>query len=245
MQARKRFFSGRETSLSLGIKDFSANETVLEVTEGRVGFGTTQAAYQLTVNGNMQLHNALYDYTNSPGEQGLTLISTGSSVAWGTPEITFGGITIQEEGVTVGSAGSVQTLNFVGDSVTADSFLGIATITVDPFDPVGDNTYVQFNANGEIWCVGEAEGYHIGAVSSESLAKDRAEDCIAEFYYQSRYYYLCKHHGLLLATCAELTEVLLLVLRSLVAKCLRRNNFNVGSNRLNAPILSLPKKVSG
>jgi GT2 family glycosyltransferase len=101
------------------------------------------------------------------------------------------------------------------------------------------------NANGEIWCVGEAEGYHIGAVSSESLAKDRAEDCIAEFYYQSRYYYLCKHHGLLLATCAELTEVLLLVLRSLVAKCLRRNNFNVGSNRLNAPILSLPKKVSG
>jgi hypothetical protein len=155
MQARKRFFSGRETSLSLGIKDFSANETVLEVTEGRVGFGTTQAAYQLTVNGNMQLHNALYDYTNSPGEQGLTLISTGSSVAWGTPEITFGGITIQEEGVTVGSAGSVQTLNFVGDSVTADSFLGIATITVDPFDPVGDNTYVQFNDNGEF---GGAEG---------------------------------------------------------------------------------------
>jgi len=155
MQARKRFFSGRETSLSLGIKDFSANETVLEVTEGRVGFGTTQAAYQLTVNGNMQLHNALYDYRNLPGEQGLSLISTGSSVVWGTPEITFGGITIQEEGVTVGSAGSVQTLNFVGDSVTADSFLGIATITVDPFDPVGDNTYVQFNDNGSF---GGAEG---------------------------------------------------------------------------------------
>ena len=155
MQARKRFFSGRETSLSLGIKDFSANETVLEVTEGRVGFGTTQAAYQLTVNGNMQLHNALYDYRNLPGEQGLSLISTGSSVVWGTPEITFGGITIQEEGVTVGSAGSVQTLNFVGDSVTADSFLGIATITVDPFDPVGENSYVQFNDNGNF---GGAEG---------------------------------------------------------------------------------------
>ena len=155
MQARQRFFSGRETSLSLGIKDFSANETVLEVTEGRVGFGTTQAAYQLTVNGDMQLHNALYDYTNSPGDQGLTLISTGSSVAWGTPEITFGGITVQEEGVTVGSAGSVQTINFVGESVTADSFLGIATITVDPFDPAGENTYVQFNDNGSF---GGAEG---------------------------------------------------------------------------------------
>ena len=148
MQARKRFFSGRETSLSLGIKDFSASDTVLEVTEGRVGFGTTSAAYQLTVNGNMQLHNALYDYTNNPGEQGLSLISTGSSIVWGTPEITFGGITVQEEGVTVGTAGSVQTLNFVGQSIEAQAFLGIATITVDPFDPAGENTYVQFNDNG-------------------------------------------------------------------------------------------------
>lgn len=155
MQARKRFFSGRETSLSLGIKDFSANDTVLEVTEGRVGFGTTQAAYQLTVNGSMQLHNALYDYKNLPGEQGLSLISTGSSVVWGTPEITFGGITVQEEGVTVGTAGSVQTLNFVGQSIEAQAFLGIATITVDPFDPAGENTYVQFNDNGSF---GGADG---------------------------------------------------------------------------------------
>ena len=148
MQARKRFFSGRETSLSLGIKDFSANDTVLEVTEGRVGFGTTSAAYQLTVNGSMQLHNALYDYKNEPGTQGLSLISTGSSVVWGTPEITFGGITVQEEGVTVGTAGSVQTLNFVGQSIEATAFQGIATVTVDPFDPAGENTYVQFNDNG-------------------------------------------------------------------------------------------------
>lgn len=155
MPSRRRFLSGRETELSLGIQNFSGSRTVLEVTEGRVGFGTTQAAYQLTVNGDMQLQNAFYDYQNSPGEQGLTLISTGSSVVWGTPEITFGGITVQEEGVTVGTAGSVQTLNFVGDSVTADSFLGIATITVDPFDPAGENTYVQFNDNGTF---GGAEG---------------------------------------------------------------------------------------
>lgn len=148
MQARKRFFSGRETSLSLGIEDFSGNDTVLEVTEGRVGFGTTQAAYQLTVNGSMQLHNALYDYQNQPGVQGLSLISTGSSVVWGTPEISFGGITIQEEGVVVGTAGSIQTLNFVGQSIEATAFQGIGTITVDPFDPAGDNTNVQFNDNG-------------------------------------------------------------------------------------------------
>lgn len=146
--ARKRYLSGRETELSLGVKNYSGTNTVLEVTEGRVGFGTTQAAYTLTVNGDMQLHNALYDYKNEPGIQGLSLISTGSSVVWGTPEITFGGITVQEEGVTVGTAGSVQTLNFVGQSIEAAAFLGIATITVDPFDPAGENTYVQFNDNG-------------------------------------------------------------------------------------------------
>lgn len=155
MPSRRTFQSGRESELKVGIPNFSGSRTVLEVTEGRVGFGTTQAAYQLTVNGDMQLHNALYDYQNQPGEQGLTLISTGSSVVWGTPEITFGGITVQEEGVTVGTAGSVQTLNFIGDSVTADAFLGIATITVDPFDPAGENTYVQFNDNGQF---GGAEG---------------------------------------------------------------------------------------
>lgn len=155
MPSRRTFQSGRESELKIGIPNFSGSRTVLEVTEGRVGFGTTQAAYQLTVNGDMQLHNALYDYKNLPGEQGLSLISTGSSVVWGTPEITFGGITVQEEGVTVGTAGSVQTLNFIGDSVTADAFLGIATITVDPFDPAGENTYVQFNDNGQF---GGAEG---------------------------------------------------------------------------------------
>lgn len=153
--SRRRYLSGRETELSLGVPNFSGSNTVLEVTEGRVGFGTTQAAYQLTVNGDMQLHNAFYDYQNSPGEQGLTLISTGSSVVWGTPEITFGGITVQEEGVTVGTAGSVQTLNFVGQSIEATAFLGIATITVDPFDPAGENTYVQFNDNGNF---GGSEG---------------------------------------------------------------------------------------
>jgi len=99
------------------------------------------------------------------------------------------------------------------------------------------------DAGGEIWCVGEAEGYHIGAVSSENLEVNRIEKCIADFYYPSRYYYLWKHHGFLLATFAELTEVTLLVLRGLVARCLRRSSFKVGLNRLRAPILRLPKKA--
>jgi hypothetical protein len=155
MPSRRRFTSGRETELALGIPNFSATNTVLEVTEGRVGFGTTSAYHQLTVNGDVQIQNELYDFTGSPGEAGLSLVSTGASVRWGTPEIVFGGITIQEEGVVVGTAGSVQTVNFVGQSVEATAFQGIATVTVDPFDPSGEDTYVQFNDNNNF---GGAEG---------------------------------------------------------------------------------------
>jgi len=155
MASRRRYQSGRETQLALGVPNFSGSKTVLEVTEGRVGIGTTQASKRLTVNGNMQLHAELYDYTNSSGVQGNSLISTGSSVVWGKPKSDFGGITVQEEGVTVGTSGSVTTLNFVGDAVTADAVTGVATITVDPFDPLGENTYVQFNDNGNF---GGAEG---------------------------------------------------------------------------------------
>ena len=100
------------------------------------------------------------------------------------------------------------------------------------------------DTGAEIWCVGEAEGHHIGGVSSDSLAINRIGDCIAEFYYQSRYYYLWKHHGFLLATLSELSEVTLLILRGLFARCLNRGCFNVGANRLRAPILSLPRRVS-
>jgi hypothetical protein len=146
--SRRRYLSGRETELKLGVEGWTGNKVALEVTEGRVGFGTTTAYHQLTVNGDMQLQNALYGYDGKSGVNGQSLISTGSSIFWGQPEITFGGITVQEEGVTVGSAGSVQTVNFVGSSIEATAFGAIATVTVDPFQPAGNNTEVQFNDNG-------------------------------------------------------------------------------------------------
>lgn len=146
--ARRRYQSGRESELKLGIKGWTGNKVALEVTEGRVGFGTTTAYHQLTVNGDMQLQEALYGYDGKSGISGQSLISTGSSIFWGEPQITFGGITVQEEGVTVGTAGSVQTVNFVGQSIEAVAFGAIATVTVDPFEPAGNNTEVQFNDNG-------------------------------------------------------------------------------------------------
>ena len=54
------------------------------------------------------------------------------------------GITIQEEGSNVGTAGSISTINFVGNDVTADATAnqGICTVTVDS-NIAGINTLTQ------------------------------------------------------------------------------------------------------
>tara|TARA_B100001094_G_scaffold292753_1_gene312179 strand:+ start:1974 stop:4118 length:2145 start_codon:yes stop_codon:yes gene_type:complete len=148
--SRRRYFSGRETELKLGVAGYTGTGVALEVTEGRVGLGTTTAYHQLTINGDMQLQNELYGFDGKSGNDGESLISTGSSVFWGQPVVQFAGITVEEEGVTVGGLSSIKTLNFVGQSIlaTADGTGGIATITVDDFTPSGENTNVQFNDNG-------------------------------------------------------------------------------------------------
>lgn len=146
---RRTFLTGRETELKVGVSQYSENRTSLEVT-GRVGIGTTNASCDLDVVGNAQFHNELRDFTNTMGANRSVLTSTGSSVYWDSafdPNALLG-ITVQEEGFTVGAAGSIQTLNFVGSNITADGFLGIATITVDPFEPSGDNYQIQYNQDG-------------------------------------------------------------------------------------------------
>ena len=147
--SRRTFLTGRETELKVGVSQYSENRTSLEVT-GRVGVGTTNASCELDVVGNAQFHNEVRDYTNSMGAPRSVLTSTGSSVFWDDafdPNALLG-ITVQEEGIPVGAAGSIQTLNFVGSQVTAEGFLGIATITVDPFEPAGDNYQIQYNQDG-------------------------------------------------------------------------------------------------
>lgn len=147
--ARRTFLTGRETELKIGVSQFSEDKTSLEVI-GRVGLGTTNASCELDVIGNAQFHNEVRDYLNVMGPNRSVLTSTGSSVVWDSafdPNALLG-ITVQEEGITVGAAGSIQTINFVGSNVTAEGFLGIATVTVDPFEPTGDNYQVQFNQDG-------------------------------------------------------------------------------------------------
>ena len=147
--ARRTFLTGRETELKVGVSQFSEDKTSLEVT-GRIGVGTTNATCELDVFGDVQFRGELRDYTSVMGAPRSVLTSTGSSIFWDDafdPNALLG-ITVQEEGFTVGAAGSIQTLNFVGSNVTAEGFAGIATITVDPFEPSGDNYQVQFNQDG-------------------------------------------------------------------------------------------------
>lgn len=147
--SRRTFLTGRETELKVGVSQFSEDKTSLEVT-GRVGIGTTNASCNLDVIGDAQFHNEVRDYLNVMGPNRSVLTSTGSSVFWDSafdPNALLG-ITVQEEGFTVGAAGSIQTLNFVGSNVTAEGFVGIATITVDPFEPSGDNYQIQYNQDG-------------------------------------------------------------------------------------------------
>jgi hypothetical protein len=146
---RRTFLTGRETELKVGVSQFSEDKTSLEVI-GRVGIGTTNAEYDLDVVGEAKFHKEVRDYLNVMGPNRSVLTSTGTSVFWDSafdPNALLG-ITVQEEGVPVGAAGSIQTLNFVGSNVTAEGFLGIATITVDPFEPSGDNYQIQYNQDG-------------------------------------------------------------------------------------------------
>lgn len=95
------------------------------------------------------------------------------------------------------------------------------------------------HAGYEVWAVGKAVAYHIGGASSAS-DETAVHGCIAKHYYQSRYYYMVKHHGRLLASLADITEFLLLLLRSCIDAVQGKGGARLRT-RLLAPLLSIPK----
>ena len=107
--------------------------------------GTASLATDLAINGTNQL---LYQASNNDsailptGNPGQILQSNGAGSApqWVTsaPAGAIEGITIREESSVVGSANSISTINFIGQSVTADAAVaaGIATITIDAISGV-------------------------------------------------------------------------------------------------------------
>ena len=167
------YLSGRLPNLKLGVPSYSENKTVLDVSAGRVGIATTFASTDLHINGGTRLGGALFDGSNGSGSNTQVLASTGSKTLWvdAADPNSILGITIEEEGVVVGSAGSVQTINFVGNNITAVASGTLATVTVDPFDAAGLNGQVQYNNNGAF--DGADQFYWNEALSRVSIGKSQ------------------------------------------------------------------------
>jgi GT2 family glycosyltransferase len=92
-------------------------------------------------------------------------------------------------------------------------------------------------AGYENWVLGTALARHVvGASSGGAL---RIGSAVAKHYYQSRYYYMAKHHGWLAATAAELAEFALLGVES-AFDALRGRGLQRLQPRLQATLLSLP-----
>ena len=96
------------------------------------------------------------------------------------------------------------------------------------------------DAGVETWAVGAALTHHVGGASS-SPDDTQASGCIAKHYFQSRYYYLTKHHGVLAAAVAEFGEFVLVSLRAMI-DLVRGRGFRQLRPRLQAPLFSQPEQ---
>lgn len=94
----------------------------------------------------------------------------------------------------------------------------------------------------EVWALGEAVAHHVGGASSSSADGTRIGGCIAKHYFQSRYYYMRKHHGWLAATSAEALEFALLSIRT-VADLARGRGAGWFRSRMQTPLFSQPERV--
>lgn len=92
-------------------------------------------------------------------------------------------------------------------------------------------------AGFETWALGTAVAQHV--VGASSGGAPRVGTAVAKHYYQSRYYYMAKHHGWLAASTAELAEFVLLGMESLL-DALRGRGLQRLQPRLQAALLSLP-----
>lgn len=92
----------------------------------------------------------------------------------------------------------------------------------------------------EVWAVGTAVARHVGGASS-SADDARISGCVARHYFQSRYYYMTKHHGRLAASGAEIAEFLLLSVRAIL-DVVRGRGLRRLRPRLQAPLLSMPDR---
>ena len=98
-------------------------------------------------------------------------------------------------------------------------------------------------AGAEVWAVGQAVARHVSAASAAGASDRPPGWCIPRHYFQSRYYYLCKHHGRLAAIATEVAELVLLAAYG-AASSVRGKRDRRFVDRLRAPIFSMPVTAS-
>ena len=98
------------------------------------------------------------------------------------------------------------------------------------------------NTGWEIWATGEAEGFHQNAGSASSTKKLMYADCIAEHYFQSRFYYMVKHFGWTRAIITDVIEYAVFPVRWVYQYLRKKSDRERYVIRLNSPLLSLPKR---
>jgi len=136
-----RYGSNDRLNLKVGVSSFSENLTSLAVV-GRTGIGSTSfdADYDLDVRGNANFTGIVSAVSFYGSGQNLTDLIEGK----------IAGLTVQEEGGTVGTAGSVGLINFVGPNVTATASGIAATITISSAVSYVDNAGIATNVIGGI-----------------------------------------------------------------------------------------------
>lgn len=99
-------------------------------------------------------------------------------------------------------------------------------------------------AGFETWVLGDVVAGHYGGISTRAVQRPMWDGCIAEHYFQSRFYYMRKHFGLARAALAELCEVLLITLYGGVRALAGKPNRGHVRVRWTSPILQLPRPIT-
>ena len=92
----------------------------------------------------------------------------------------------------------------------------------------------------ELWAVPTAIATHVGGASSESSNQSRMSNCVAEHYFQSRYYYLRKHFGIVRAATTEICELVLVLLRAAGRRLQGRSSEDL-TRRFGWPMFRIPE----
>jgi N-acetylglucosaminyl-diphospho-decaprenol L-rhamnosyltransferase len=103
------------------------------------------------------------------------------------------------------------------------------------------------DAGHEIWAIPGAVVRHIGGTSAAEEAKDtkdRFKGCIAKHFFESRHYYLAKHHGRLAAMMTDVVELVATPLVQGLRKVLGRAARPVWQ-RWGYPVGRMPREGTG